>query len=546
MAHGLPRRTLTGVCLLAGMMFGGCPALTFAQTPAPFPRARSADPPGGPENGQATLSFADIDERQPLRAGSIQPAAAQQPLPLPRTLPVPGEEPGPAKAPVEAGGWTLSQALNQALVANPDLIALRGQINVNQAMVGVAKTYPWNPFVQGQFMPQGRPFVANAPGMPASGAGYTNYYIWVMQRFELAHQRRFRTQGAMAAMDQVRWNIFQNELLNVAQTSRLYFAALYQKEVWELTEETAVLNERLADIAERRFKANLAKAGDVMTAKVAARQTRRQAELAVAVYQASLLAVRQQMNLAADAPLAFAEKLGDFQWLHVYPGGGAGQPANAATNAASSLTQLAAELVEGRPDVLAAQAGVRVSTANFKLAKAAMIPDLQAGPIYETADDTTRYLGVRVQFNLPIFDTGAPLARQRRAELSQQELTYAQLKIRAGLEAQMAIDQYERVLQLAAKARPVRVDPASPELKEITRLFEAGQADILAVLTTQSNLLQEQRIYLDLLNQLTQTAANVIQATGLPPDHVLLISCPLPGASGQWSAGRKDHISTDK
>ena len=33
-----------------------------------------------------------------------------------------------------------------------------------------------------------------------------------MQRFELAHQRQFRTESRMAALNQVEWNVFQGEL----------------------------------------------------------------------------------------------------------------------------------------------------------------------------------------------------------------------------------------------------------------------------------------------------------------------------------------------
>jgi outer membrane protein TolC len=190
--------------------------------------------------------------------------------------------------------------------------------------------------------------------------------------------------------------------------------------------------------------------------------------------------------------------------------------------------------VEGRPDVLAAQAGVRVSDANLRLARAAVVPDVQAGPIYETADDGTKYLGLRLQMNLPLFDTGLPLARQRRAELNLQHLTYEQLKIRATLEAQAALNQYEYVRDQLGKATPRGADALTSELREITRLFEAGQADVLAVLTTQANLLQERRVYLDLLNQMAQAAAAVIQATGLPPDRVVCLP-PDPHAAGDPS-----------
>jgi len=423
----------------------------------------------------------------------------------------------------ERSSYNLTEALNRSLLTNPDLVTMRGQLSVNAAMVGVAETYPWNPFVQAEYFPQGTPFVANAPGMPASGAGYSNYYIWAMQRFELAHQIRYRIRSATAAMNQVEWNIFQAELLNVAQTARLYFSALYQKEINELAQETVQLNERLLGAVEKRFKANLARAADVTAARVAARQSRRQAELAENTYQASLLALRQQLNLPMTAPVDLTEKLADIKWQSVR-----------STDPSADETALAAQLVEGRPDVLAAQAGVRVSQANLSLARAARIPDLQAGTIYQTADDTTRYLGFRLQMDIPIFNNGGPLMRQRQAEMAQQSLTYEQLKVRAALEAQAAIDQFERVREIVAKVTPARGDAMPTELKEMTSLLEAGQADVIAVLTTQANLLQERRIYLDILNQLAQAGATVIQATGLPASRIVFMAaCPQSGPTNQ-------------
>jgi cobalt-zinc-cadmium efflux system outer membrane protein len=459
------------------------------------------------------VSHTDSAPPQPKPANvKLVSHAEQKSVPAPRPAPVVSSriQAGPAH---ETIPFSLTEAIERSLRENPDLVAMRGQLGVNQAMVGVAQTYPWNPFIQAQFFPNGHPFVPPEPGMPASGAGLSNYYIWVMQRFELAHQRQHRIRSAMAAMDQTQWNIFQGELLNVAQTARLYFATLYQKEVYELAEETADMNERLAGIVERRFKANKAKAGDVTTARVAARQARRQADLAEATYQAALLALHQQVNLPMATPLTPMEKLADFSWLVPES---EGRP--------SDSCMLAAELVEGRPDVLAAQAGMRVTEANYRLARAAMIPDLSAGAIYETADDGTSYLGFRLQMDIPIWNSGGPLARQRLEEMNQRGLTYEQLRARATLEAQASLKQYERVRVLAAKMRPPKAGSVAPEFKEITSLFEAGQADIFAVLTTQTNLLQERRVYLDMLNQLAQTAAAVIQSTGLPPERVFRLT----------------------
>ncbi len=435
--------------------------------------------------------------------------SAQEPevLPPPERLSAP-ELPSPNEPAAGALDLTLPSALAQGLAENPDLVTLRGQLPVNEAMVGVAETPIWNPFVQAQLLPRGKPFDSGTG--PGTGVGKTNYYVWAMQRFEIAHQRRYRTESALAALNQVQWNIMQAELLYVAQTARLYFTALYQKELYDLAMTGAELSEHLLEVQRRRFEANLALARDVTTAEIAARQARRQAEVAKIAYDAALIPLRQQLNLPTSTPLVLTERLADLRWLPLYA---SGDP--------QDETALAAELAEGRPDVMAAQVGIRVAQANWSLARAAMIPDIQAGPIIDTSDAGTKFLGLRLQMDIPVWNTGAPLAHQRHMETCQQALTYEQLKIKAGLEAQTAIQQFELVREMAAKFEPVRVDAEAPELTEILRLFEAGQADILAVLATQNDLLQEQRTNLDVLNQLAQSAAGVIQATALPVERVV-------------------------
>lgn len=418
-------------------------------------------------------------------------------------------------------GLTLESALAQGLTANPDLVALRGQVDVNRAMVKVAGTYPWNPFVQAQYFPNGRPFVRSSePGGPL---GLSNYYIWAMQRFELAHQTRFRKEAALATLSQVEWNIHQAELNTIAQTMRLYFAAMYQKEIHDLAAETAALHEKLADVVDRRFKANLAKAADVTTTKVALRQSKRQLELAQATFQASLLALNQQVNLPMDSRAAFPIRLADHRFVSLIG-------LKAPGTASSDGSKFAQELVEGRPDVMAAQAGIAISDANHRLAKAARIPDVQAGPIYETGSDDTRFLGLRLQMEIPVWNSGAPLMRQREAELRQQALTHDQLKIRAALEAQSSLDRYERALKLLAAAQSDVSSSSkgvSDEVQGIIRQFQAGQADILAVIAVQNNLIQERRALLDLLNELGQSAAGVVQATALPPSHLIANVTPV-------------------
>ncbi|HQX50196.1 MAG TPA: hypothetical protein PLR25_09820, partial [Planctomycetaceae bacterium] len=61
------------------------------------------------------------------------------------------------------------------------------------------------------------------------------------------------------------------------------------------------------------------------------------------------------------------------------------------------------------------------------------------------------------------------------------------------------------------------------DLKDINAQFQAGQADVLTVFATQNSLLQDRRTYLDLLNELAQSAAGVVQATALPVDRIVTL-----------------------
>jgi outer membrane protein TolC len=185
-------------------------------------------------------------------------------------------------------------------------------------------------------------------------------------------------------------------------------------------------------------------------------------------------------------------------------------------------------MAEARPDVMAARSGTAIARANMSLARAARIQDIQAGPIYETADDGTSYLGLRLQREFGVFNNGSALRDQRQTEVQQQILAHDQLRRRATNEASAAIDRYERARRYAAEA--AHEDALTPrgELEQVVAQFEAGKADIINVLAIQNNLLQDLRAFLDLVNEVAQSAALVTQATGLPPERLLAPPRPEP------------------
>jgi len=405
---------------------------------------------------------------------------------------------------------TLDGAIATALDRNPNLVSLRAGEPVARAVYGVAETYPWNPYVQIEVLPYARDASGNTQAV-------TNYVL-LMQTLEFAHQGRYRKAGAAASLNQVRWNIVQAELTSTAQTERLYFSALYQRDLRDLAARTAALNDELLGIVERRYQANLATPAERTTAQVTARQARKQAALAEANFQTALLTLRRQLNMPTSQVITLIGRLEDFDWLPVT--GVQSDDASVAGPIQVSLDvswQFACE----RPDVLAAQAGMNVAQSAANLAQANRVPNVQFGPFYERDESATVFAGFRTQMDLPIWNTGRPLAVQRSAEARQQAITTQELRSRAQIEIQTALERYERARRLTEQERPESADTIPDELRRVRELFEEGQADILNVFATQTSLLQEQRTYLDLLNELAQAAADVTLAAGLPPARLV-------------------------
>ena len=405
---------------------------------------------------------------------------------------------------------TYEEAIATSLDRNPGLLTLRANEPVAHAAYHVAETYPFNPTVQVQVLPYARDKSGDTLGV--------NHYVWLNQTLELAHQTRHREASASAFLNQVKWNIVQAELTNEAQTQRLYFAALYQRDIFELAKQTAKLNEDLNRIVERRFNAGIATAAEQTTAKVAVRQSRRQAELAEANYQTAHIILQRQLNLQSNEPFSLVGQLDDFDWLPVAGGDLQDElEPSCIHNHESRITELAFS----RPDVLAAHSGVDVAKANAALARANQIQNLGLGPFYERDESGTVFWGLRTSMNLPLWDTGRPLTAQRVAEQNLQLTTFNQLRLRARTEAETAIERYDRARRLASSEISNPSGTTDAELENIQKQFNSGQADILNVFAAQNGLLQEHRTHLDLLNEVAQSAADVTLFAGISPTSLI-------------------------
>lgn len=472
-------------------------------------------PPVAPESrgGEVipTAAIVAVEVREP-RAITL---AHAEPLPS-----VPADVLGESNAvPVRlAVRMDLIQSLETSLLQNPDLTALRRNEGVSVGALGVARTYPFNPFVQVQAMP-----IQDAKD---GGPGTVPHYVLLMQQVQLGHQQRFREENALAALNSVRWNIVQAELLNVAQTERLYFTALYLRGLRDLLQANVAVNDQLLAILEKRLEAGDAAAADVAIVRLDNRAARQQARLAEANYQTALLDLRRQLNFPIAVPFEPVGDLSEWEWLSPLPG----ETIPAVEQSAQSCnpmdaTSVAASLVASRPDVLAARADLAAARANVNMARGARIPDLQIGPYYQRNEGGTTALGFRAQTDLLVFNNGMPLVRQREAEVVQRHAVWQQLQIRAQLEGEAAIDRYERARQAIAESGEFS-ESLPNELQRLEQQFRAGEVDFLRIVTARTSLIQARRAHLDLLNETAQAAAAVTAATGMPPESILRLSTP--------------------
>ena len=174
-----------------------------------------------------------------------------------------------------------------------------------------------------------------------------------------------------------------------------------------------------------------------------------------------------------------------------------------------------------RPDVAAARLGVSAAEANRDLAQANKIPNVATGPSYERDETGTVFFGLQAQMDLPIWNTGRPLVRQRDAELQQQLITWRQTA-RCGLPPRRSpprsVIKWPADLWLELSKR---VDVGKDDFKRITDAFENGQATIVEVLATRENLILERQAYLDLLNQVSQAAVDVVRRMAIDPDMLI-------------------------
>jgi len=419
-------------------------------------------------------------------------AAAAEAIPAPAA----GES---AVTPVD-----LETALRWTLARNPDLVALRPDIEATAAAVDVARQFPLelNPSLSVDLMPwayeqdfgQGSQRLGTSVAVKWSqpiGPGRLGSHLAIAQ----------------ATYDQTHWRVLQAELLALVQTYRLHQAATYRREKQAIARQLAEFNEQLVRTIRRQAEAAQAAPKDLVLAEVENQAMRQQLKVAEQQYLDAITELRKQLGLPEYAAT-------------LVPIGALTIPENPVSTDEQQLVCLA---LAGHPEIQVAAAQADTSHAAVALARTERIPLSTVGPIYARDETGTTFYGLAVNTPLPVLNPGRRLVWQREAEYSRAVIAAQQTRARIEAAVKASLAKWQQTQQLVADVLETAAT-LETQTEKMERLYTAGQADLLQLLQVRQRLIDAENAKLDMLWQAVQAYADLLAATGATP---LLGSLPV-------------------
>lgn len=383
-------------------------------------------------------------------------------------------------APALAQGLSLTQALAQAMAANPQLAAARQEIGIAQGARDQAGVMP-NPELSYEVEDTDR--------------NSSTTTITLSQALELGGKRGARIEAASYGQSVAQLELARQVNSLRADVVQAFHAALRAQVGVDLARQSQQLGERGLKVVDGRVRAG--KSSPVEA-------TRAQVELAEARLQLRRAETEQAMayqNLALISGSATA----DVQRLDA-PGLSPGLPP-------SSVGLLAR--LEQTAEMRHALAVIDQSDAALGSEKALRVPNLtvSVGSQYDRAV-RERVNVVGLSMPLPLFDRnqGNVLSAARRADQARDQRNAVEQRLRS--ETQTALLQWTRAMHEVETYEQTILPAAQQALDSATRGFEMGKFGFIEVLDAQRTLITARGQYLDSLGAASAARAQVERIYG--------------------------------
>lgn len=273
----------------------------------------------------------------------------------------------------------------------------------------------------------------------------------------------------------------------------------------DIAQEAVTQRQRIVDLVRKRIAAGLDTNVELREAEAAVPQ----AQLTRAQAEASRdLAVHRLSALSGEGANAHS---------------GLRRPTMKLETALTIPTELPADLLGRRPDILAARARIEAATSGRAAAQAAFYPNInlsafvgfQAIGLDNLLDEGSRTYGAGPAISLPLFKSSQLKGEYSRATAEQDEAiaAYNDAVLRA---VQQVADQLTLVQSSARQVEHARSSLVAAEdaYRLAQRRYEAGLANYLSVLTTETQLLNARTSYADVLHAQALARVSLLLAVG--------------------------------
>ncbi len=398
-----------------------------------------------------------------------------------------------AQQPLRAADQPVQLASLQAEAErnHPALRAVAGQVEAKRARVPQARALP-DPQLSFGYMGDPAPIKTQA-GDPSS---YRQFGL--MQEFPYPGKRDLRGKIAEKDVDAEKWSLEAVRRRMRAGVALAYYELFAVDRALDITQENKELLEKLARIAEERYKVGKGLQQDVIRAQVEVsrvlqrltvlRQRRRTLEA-----QLNSLLVRPPDSPVG--PLARAEK-------SVF---------------AYSLEELLQKAVDNFPEIRRQEQLIEQNQLAVNLARKNYYPDFSVGWDYQNRPDFPEMYGLRFTVNLPVFykskqrqavgEASASLAAARHEREAIRTVLFFQVK-----EQYLMAKTSEELLSLYSKAI---VPQSTLALESGLAAYQVGSLDFLSLISNFTNVLDYEISYYEELANFQKALARLEEITGI-------------------------------
>lgn len=380
---------------------------------------------------------------------------------------------------------TIGEALDQALQNNPELKALRADVEAAQGRLEKARIpLSANPVIESYLAGKDKP-------REDGGGTYTNYGLKLSQEFEIAGQRGLRIDIAEKDLSRLALQIKSRERVLRAEVNDAFARALAAKRKQGLAGQVVSIQEEMLHLTRIKYQAGEVAGLEVNLAEVELGKSQKNL---YAAGRESLEASIRLQGLMGNGPDTALSLEGEI-YSNSVP--------------LPEKETIRNKSLEDRPDLKASAYEVDLTKSALELAQKGAIPNIVLGGFYHR-DEMRNELGVLASISIPLFDRKQAEKKEAQARASQARIKKAGLERTAQREFEEAYNALASSQQEFSLFRKEILDKSMENLGLLNLAYKEGKIGYYNVRLAQKETIETQFAYIDTQLQV-RLAANALE-----------------------------------